>query len=379
MDQNKSGKQSTNGSNFMDDNTLGNGADAIAVYSLGGLTPEEEAKLELLIADDPELAIELQEFSDVVDELPYFSKPMEVSKKVEDMLFSRIEANAQARFKISPSTSQIFRARIPLKKVEKEVDHAGWLARMLRRPAFSTGLAALALVFAGIIGLQTARVNSINANRRATEAELTEAISAQQELTTEVAVLAQELDEASGLAEAYENQLLDTLLQNQTLLAKIESAELTRDEIATQVASLVTFNETLTNRNIALEERVAYQNEVIDLFSSDKAETIEIGGTELTPTAAATIVFNPENDLASLGVTDLPQLNDDEVYQVLLIRGAEHDTAETFRVNIGGENILLVESPSPMSIFDTVGVSIEPIGGSEQRTGDIVLLGELTG
>ena len=115
------------------------------------------------------------------------------------------------------------------------------------------------------------------------------------------------------------------------------------------------------------------------MFGSNSARTIEIGGTEQNPGAAATLVFDPETDLAILVVNDLPQLEGDEVYQVLLIRGSEHDTAETFTVNTGGENILIVESPQPMSIFDTVGVSIEPTGGSVQRTGDIVLLGELTG
>ena len=92
-----------------------NAEEHLAVLTLGGLTPEEEAEVELLIAADPELALELQAFSEVVDELPYMAEPMEVSKKVEDMLFKRVEANAQARFKISPSTTQIFKARIPQK------------------------------------------------------------------------------------------------------------------------------------------------------------------------------------------------------------------------------------------------------------------------
>ena len=81
--------------------------------------------------------------------------------------------------------------------------------------------------------------------------------------------------------------------------------------------------------------------------------------------------------MAILVVSDLPQLENEEVYQVLLIRGAEHDTAETFSVNAGGAHILVVQSPRPMAIFDQVGVSIEPVGGSEQRTGDVVLVGEI--
>ncbi len=367
-----------NGSNGVDNSIRENAVDNLAVMSLGGLTAEEEREIELLIAEDPELAMELQAFGEIVDELPYFPEPMEVSKKVEDMLFRRVEANAQARFKISPSTTQIFKARIP-KKIDEPVSTSNWLESLIKRPIFATSLAAAALVFSGVIWLQGVRISSINSAQAEIEAQLNESVAAQQSLTNEIADLEQELDEANGFVEAYKTQLTDTLVDNAILQETAAAAELSRDEIATQVASLVDNNSVLSDRNVSLEEKVAYQDQIIGLFGSDNARTIEIGGTEQNPGAAATIVYDPDQELAILVVNDLPQLEGDEVYQVLLIRGNEHDTAETFRVNTGGENILIVESPQPMSIFDTVGVSIEPTGGSVQRTGDIVLLGELTG
>ena len=367
-------------SNGGDENEMMSGepADHLAVLSLGGLTEEEEQELELLIANDPELAIELQEFSEVVDHLPYFPEPMEVSKKVEDMLFRRVEANAQARFKISPSTTQIFKARIP-KRLDDPAPSTSWLEELFRRPVIATSIAAVALAFAGVIGLQSARLSNANSAQDSLEASLQESLILEEQMIQEIISLEQELEEANGFVDAYTEQLTNTLVENQTLKNSLAAAELSRDDIATQVESLVSNNETLNSRNIALEEKVVYQDQIIGLFESGSSKTVEIGGTDLNPGAAATIVYDPETDLAILLVNDLPQLGENEVYQVLLIRGSEHDTAETFTVNTGGENILIVESPSPMAIFDTIGVSIEPDGGSPQRTGDIVLLGELTG
>ncbi len=354
-----------------------NAEEHLAVLTLGGLTPEEEAEVELLIAADPELALEMQAFSEVVDELPYMAEPMEVSKKVEDMLFKRVEANAQARFKISPSTTQIFKARIP-QKIEP-VKQLTWYEGLLSRPLIGASLAAFALVLAGLFGLLSARLNAVSNTNEQLQNEVERSILAEQILTDQVADLNQDLDEANGFVEAYKTQLTNALIENQDLLQTATAAELTRDEIATQVAALVEENSTLSNRNGSLEERVAYQTQIIDLFSSSDAQAIEIGGTDINPNAVATLVFNPETNLAIMVVNDLPQLNEDEVYQVLLIRGEEHDTSETFTVNAGGENIFIVESPSPMAIFDTVGVSIEPDGGSPQRTGEVVLLGEIVG
>ncbi|MBK8429796.1 MAG: anti-sigma factor [Chloroflexi bacterium] len=64
-------------------------------------------------------------------------------------------------------------------------------------------------------------------------------------------------------------------------------------------------------------------------------------------------------------------------HQVLLIRDDGHDTAETFTVSTEGNGVLVVHSAEPLNTFTAVGVSIEPAGGSIQRTGEIVLLGNL--
>ena len=355
--------------------TAENASDHLAVMTLGGLTAEEEAEIEALIADDPELALELQMYSDMTDSLAYLYEPMELSAEREEMLFKRVEANAQARFLISPSTTQVFKARIPQKRQLRSVTQI--FENVFRRPPFGVGLVATALIMAGLAGLLGARLNSVNNTRRGLEAELASSDAAQEALQSEIADLTQDLDVANGFADTYEKQLTEVLLENQQLQQIADEAELNRDEVATQVASLLSENENLVGRNATLEERLSAQQEILDLFSSTESLAAGLDGTPNSPNASATIVFNPNSEVAILLVSDLPELQDEEVYQVLLIRGAEHDTAETFSVNAGGTNILVVQSPSPMSIFDQVGVSIEPVGGSVQRTGDVVLVGEI--
>ena len=229
---------------------------------------------------------------------------MEVSKKVEDMLFRRVEANAQARFKISPSTTQIFKARIP-KRLDDPAPSTSWLEELFRRPVIATSIAAVALAFAGVIGLQSARLSNANSAQDSLEASLQESLILEEQMIQEIISLEQELEEANGFVDAYTEQLTNTLVENQTLKNSLAAAELSRDDIATQVESLVSNNETLNSRNIALEEKVVYQDQIIGLFESGSSKTVEIGGTDLNPGAAATIVYDPETDLAILLVNDL--------------------------------------------------------------------------
>ncbi|MFK7800906.1 MAG: anti-sigma factor [Anaerolineae bacterium] len=355
--------------------TAENAADHLAVLTLGGLTSSEEAELDKLIAEDPELALELQMFSDVTDSLAYLQEPIMPSAKTEEMLFKRVEANAQARFLISPSTTQVFKARIPQKKKLRSVTQI--FDNVFRQPSFGVGLVASALILAGLTGLLGARLGTVSNTNQALRDELDANRVAKAELEQQMVTLNQELDAANGFVTTYENQLTEVLQQNQQLQELADTAQLSRDEVATQVAGLLSDNDGLLSRNSALEERIAAQNEILDLFSSVDSEAINIGGTARSPESSATIVFNPNSDVAILLVSDLPQLESEEVYQVLLIRGTEHDTAETFTVNAEGKNILVVKSPSPLSIFDTIGVSVEPVGGSAQRTGDVVLVGEI--
>jgi anti-sigma factor RsiW len=133
----------------------------------------------------------------------------------------------------------------------------------------------------------------------------------------------------------------------------------------------------LDQDNAALLAQLASQAELVDLISSPRVETVAVGGTAVQPAASGQLVVDPESSVALLIVSGLDTLPEGEDYQVLLITGAGHTTHETFRVNADGQNVVVIRAGAVLLTYDQLGISVEPAGGSPQRTGDIVMLASL--
>ena len=149
------------------------------------------------------------------------------------------------------------------------------------------------------------------------------------------------------------------------------------DNFASVVDNLTGENGELALQNVSLTEELEAQGEVLNLISSPTVQAVTLPGTPEQPGAEGRIIIDPEKNVALLVVDGMSELAADEVYQVLLIRDTDHETADTFKVDTAGQGVLLVQSDVPLSDFTQIGVSIEPIGGSEQRTGDVIIVGEL--
>jgi anti-sigma-K factor RskA len=65
------------------------------------------------------------------------------------------------------------------------------------------------------------------------------------------------------------------------------------------------------------------------------------------------------------------------VYQVWLIDDSGPKSAGILSVDENGQGVLIVTSDSPIGSFSTLGISIEPAGGSQQPTGEIIVLSDL--
>ena len=163
------------------------------------------------------------------------------------------------------------------------------------------------------------------------------------------------------------------------------------DALRGSVQSLETENSALLARGNELAETVAAlesdrasllaqlngQADVVNLLSSPTVQTVAVAGTEAQPSASGQLVLDPESGVALLVVSNMAPLAEDLAYQVLLITATGHTTHETFRVNAQGENVLVLHPGQSLLDYDQIGISIEPAGGSRQRTGDIVMLAPL--
>ena len=104
---------------------------------------------------------------------------------------------------------------------------------------------------------------------------------------------------------------------------------------------------------------------------------LALAATSDTPQALGTLVIGQNGDYGSLVVDHLPTLDNDHQYQVWLSRNGERISAGLFSVNYEGYASLELQAPLPLILYDTIGITIEPSGGSPGPTGIKVLGGDI--
>jgi len=134
----------------------------------------------------------------------------------------------------------------------------------------------------------------------------------------------------------------------------------------------------LISENELLRDELLSQEEVMALLTSPTRQEVPVAGTEFQPDAYGTLLVGADQGVEAVFlVSNLPALPAGSVYQFWLIGNDGPVGAGIFQSNAQGQGVLLVRSDSPVLSFDAIGVSIEPDGGSDQPTGNIVLLGNL--
>ncbi|MEM7334416.1 MAG: anti-sigma factor [Chloroflexota bacterium] len=362
--------------------------DLLAVYALGGLSDDETIEVEAYLAENPEADAEFAQMLQVVDALAYAPEPLQITSKMEDDLMARVLLDSAP---IQQRTSQ--KSLVASKPVASN-SPTFWdsLKHLFAQPAIGMTASAFALLlFAFLFVLQ--------GRNQALVEEQQELAAQSADLQDSVGLLAEEKtslegdvaslnSEISSLQE--ENQLLSadnailteriaTLsTENEDLVINNSDLAQAQMQLASEIADLMIKNNQLSTDVETIQSETELAQNVLGILQSPDVNTITVPGfPDTQPDASGQIVLDRESNTAVLLVSGLAPLPEGSVYQVLLIQGSEHETAETFLVDTQGESVLIVSSNSNLGAFDAVGVSIEPDGGSEQRTGDIVILGSI--
>lgn len=132
----------------------------------------------------------------------------------------------------------------------------------------------------------------------------------------------------------------------------------------------------------ALNEQMAAQSESLkqiieNLPETNPVITVSLEGTEVQPQAQGQLIANPDSQSAVLAIAGLSQLEPGKTYQVWLIDGGGPVSAGLLTVDDKGQGVLVVTSPDEIGSFQSLGISVEPEGGSTEPTGDIVVLSDL--
>lgn len=97
-----------------------------------------------------------------------------------------------------------------------------------------------------------------------------------------------------------------------------------------------------------------------------------------TPDATGAFLFAPDQQLGCLVVQGLPQLPEDQTYQVWLEQSGQFESPGTFRVNEAGNGWLIVDNATPIDDFSVVIVTVEAVDGSTNPTNPPVIGGPLS-
>lgn len=91
----------------------------------------------------------------------------------------------------------------------------------------------------------------------------------------------------------------------------------------------------------------------------------------------ATFIWNDQGEAGAVLVSGLEVLPADQGYQVWLVQDNVAISLGVFQVDAQGKGAWVFQSPVPIDQFDTIGISPEPLHGSEMPTHPHVVIGSI--
>ncbi len=133
----------------------------------------------------------------------------------------------------------------------------------------------------------------------------------------------------------------------------------------------------LRQEQTALAERLSTEQAAIGMlaFPNTQIHMIDPDVQDLTGSA----LVNIDRPMAVLLLWNLPDLDPSRIYQIWLIDPSGKPIGAGWFVPANGQKYTtaLVQSSAPLGDFIAIGVTIEPLGGSDRPTGERLLLVEL--
>jgi anti-sigma-K factor RskA len=144
-----------------------------------------------------------------------------------------------------------------------------------------------------------------------------------------------------------------------------------------QLSQLRTEVSRLGDALVAQSNSLQQINQTLSQTPAVQTVTISLKGTDVRPQAQGQLIADPNSQSAVLVITGLGALEPGKTYQVWLIDSSGPKSAGLLSVDTKGQAVLIVSSDETIGSFQSLGISVEPQGGSPQPTGEIVVLSDL--
>jgi anti-sigma-K factor RskA len=124
-----------------------------------------------------------------------------------------------------------------------------------------------------------------------------------------------------------------------------------------------------------LDRQVAEQASLVASLANAPATALRAEAS--APYAQGVVYASTSGQAALLCVYGMPALPSDKAYQLWLIKDGKRESGGVFQVSVNGFGFLMVKPAHPLTDYSSVGITIEPTGGSPAPTSPRVLGGNL--
>lgn len=136
----------------------------------------------------------------------------------------------------------------------------------------------------------------------------------------------------------------------------------------------------LNNQQQTMTALLRNQEDALTSLGTGKAQRLQLVSTSGSNSGVlATVLYNPQSNTALLYSNNLPQLAADKTYQLWVIKDSHAFSAGTFEVDPQGVGVLIFRADQPVNDYNTIAISAEPFGGSDQPTSNPIAAGQLLG
>lgn len=126
-----------------------------------------------------------------------------------------------------------------------------------------------------------------------------------------------------------------------------------------------------------LQNRTSTPQQVLQLLTSPNIKYVELTSGMGTPGNNGYLCVSPNNTTGLLWLYSLPALDQQHVYQVWLLDDKGRINGGTFRPDTSGRAIAVIQAPRPLTDYNDIGITIEPVMGSQWPTTPRIVGGKL--
>lgn len=130
-----------------------------------------------------------------------------------------------------------------------------------------------------------------------------------------------------------------------------------------------------------LKNEVQQKEELLSILEARSVDLVVMAGLDVNPNGYGKVIWDPEKKQALLQVSNLPEVPEGKDYQLWLIKNNKPTSAGVFAVNTTGQgSFFKVEQlvQADQQSANAFAITLEPKGGSQQPTGDMYMLGNIS-